>query len=567
MQIRSSATVLPPGIRAVAPFASGASWRISLLVCSLILSVITVQASAATEDETTRTAARQEMPLKVANRTIIVLRGPIFGYTAMERAARATERIEQVLDTELFPVVTTEEQEDGTRVLLGGKHVFLVTRIDIDQQAGETTKVMAREAAKRLEAGIRELREQEEPRFLARAAAFCALATLIYGAVLWVIIRLNTGIGKRLSAAAATRSQKIHLGGISIFDSGQVILFSRRLITLVTWVVAVVLASGWLTFVLTQFPYTRPWGERVGSNLLNIVREVVTAIVGALPGLLFAVVIFALAQQMIRLTAVFFDRVQTGRLGVSWLDTDTVKPTRRIFNAVIWVFALAMAYPYLPGAQTEAFKGLSLLIGLMLSLGSSSIIAQAFSGVILTYTRAFRRGDYVRIGDHEGTVVDLGMFTTRIQTGLGEELSLPNAGIMAGTIKNYSRSVQGPGYIVHTAVTIGYSVPWRQVHAMLEEAARGTVGISQSPPPVVRQTALDDFYVQYRLIAYSSAEDAEARVEVLNELHGRIQDVFNEHGVQIMSPHYMVDPKEPQVVPKHQWYGAPARPSDHHKPE
>jgi small-conductance mechanosensitive channel len=275
--------------------------------------------------------------------------------------------------------------------------------------------------------------------------------------------------------------------------------------------------------------------------------------------LLFVTVIFILARTMVRIGAVFFERVERGSIEVGWIDSDTAKPSRRIFSFVVWVFALAMAYPYLPGAQTEAFKGLSVLVGLMVSLGATSVVGQAFNGLILMFTRAFRSGDYVRIGDVEGTVTDLGMFATRIRTGMGEEITLPNSAVMATTTRNYSRSVPGMGYIVDTVVTIGYSTPWRQVHAMLEEAARRTPGIAGDPAPYVRQTALSDFYVEYRLIAYTPAETPRRRIEVLSDMHSNIQDVFNQYGVQILSPHYMADPRDPQIVPKDKWHLPPAR--------
>jgi small-conductance mechanosensitive channel len=145
---------------------------------------------------------------------------------------------------------------------------------------------------------------------------------------------------------------------------------------------------------------------------------------------------------------------------------------------------------------------------------------------------------------------------------MGEEITLPNSGIMATTTKNYSRAVPGTGFVVDTVVTIGYSTPWRQVQAMLEEAARRTPGIAATPAPIVRQTALSDFYVEYRLIAYTPVEQPRQRAEVLNDMHAQIQDVFNEHSVQIMSPHYMMDPKDPQVVPKDKWHLPPARPPE-----
>jgi small-conductance mechanosensitive channel len=202
------------------------------------------------------------------------------------------------------------------------------------------------------------------------------------------------------------------------------------------------------------------------------------------------------------------------------------------------------------------------LLGIMVSIGGASVIGQAFSGLILMYMRAFRRGDYVRVGDTEGTVVDLGIFATRIRTGLGEEVTVPNSEIMSAATKNYSRAESGTGYVVDTNVTIGYATPWRQVQAMLLEAATRTREIASTPLPYVRQTALSDFYVQYRLVAYTPIEYPALRMDVLSRLHENIQDVFNEYGVQIMSPNYEADPPAPQVVPKEQWYAAPARPPE-----
>jgi len=458
--------------------------------------------------------------------------------------------------------VTVEEVPEGTRVRLGGRHVFIVTKLDIDAEAGETPTIMAQYTMKRLEQAIRERREQETPRYLATAAGFCALATLLYGLLLWLIRRVNRWLAGRLAASAAVHSQRMRISGVHLFDSARVLKLARQSIILILSAIAIALSVAWLTFLLVQFPYTRPWGEQLEGNLLGIVKDILLAIVAALPGLVFAALIFVVAHGIVGIATRFFRRVEEGRLDVGWIDADTARPTRKLVGIVIWIFALAMAYPYLPGAETDAFKGLSVLVGLMVSLGASSVVGQAFSGLILMYTRTYRRGDYVRIGDSEGTVVELGMFITRIRTGLGEEISLPNTTVMSNSTKNYSRAEPGTGCVVDTVVTIGYSTPWRQVHALLEEAARRTPDIAAAPAPYVRQTALSDFYVEYRLVAYTPVESPAQRAEVLGRLHANIQDLFNEHGVQIMSPHYMMDPKEPQVVPKEQWYMAPARPPE-----
>jgi small-conductance mechanosensitive channel len=519
----------------------------------LALALLLLPLVAGAQEPARQDTQRQSASVVIANRTVIVLRGPIAGYSADERARNSIDRIEAALDADPYAKISFDDTESGTRVLVGDTLAYIVTKIDIDAFSGETPQIVAKESARRLERAIAERREQHSLHYLAVAAAYAGAASAIYAALLWLLVWGNRRVGGWVSVAAEARVRRLHLGNVRVF--------ARRCVAVLAWLLGLTATVWWLTFLLLRFPYTRRWGEDLQFNLLDMARQIVLAILGALPGLAFAVVIFFLARLLIRSADAFFDRVEHGSLELSWLDRDTTRPTRRIFAIIVWVFALAMAYPYLPGAQTEAFKGLSVLIGLMVSLGGAGVIGQAFSGFILMYVRLFRRGDYVRIGDNEGTVSELGMFATRIRTGLGEEISISNAAVLAATIKNYSRAVPGTGFVLDSTVTIGYSTPWRQVEAMLKEAALRTDGIAREPPPAVRQTGLSDFYVEYRLIAYSPAERPLVRAEVLHHLHGHIQDVFNEHGVQIMSPHYMMDPKEPQVVPKDKWYTPPAKPS------
>src|SRR5262245_53379540 len=448
----------------------------------------------------------ESMPVKVANRTIIVLRGPIAGYRAKEHVTGTLERIEQALDAERLPAVSTEETPDGTLVLLGGKPAFLVTRIDINTEIGETTTVVAREAARRLHSAILERRQQETPGYLATALALALAATLALALLVWLIARFYRWAARRMASAAAAQSEKLKVSGVQLLRADHVLTAARSLIGFAAWLIGLLLTWVWLSYVLERLPYTRPLGEQLSHNLVATLGQAGLAVVEALPGLLLVVVVVLVARGVVRVANVFLDRVQEGRLQLGRLDAHTIRPTRRIVAVVVWVFALGMAYPYLPGAQTDAFKGLTVLIGLMVSLGAASVIGQAFSGLILMYSGAFHVGDYVRVSGTEGTVVEVGMFVTRIRTGLGEEVTVPSSTMMSNATTNYSRAVAGTGYVVDTTVTIGYATPWRQVHAMLEEAARRATGIARDPRPFVRETALSDYYVEYRLIAYTPAE-------------------------------------------------------------
>ena len=308
---------------------------------------------------------------------------------------------------------------------------------------------------------------------------------------------------------------------------------------------------------MERLPRTRAVGEQLGAFVLGALAKIGGGVLHALPDVNVAAVIFLIARGAIALLRPVFDRAEQGQGQFGWVDRDLARPTRRLLNVGVWLFAIVMAYPYLPGSQTEAFKGVSVLEGIMVTLGGSSLFGQAASGMILMYTRTLRIGEYVRVSGTEGTIVGLGTFTTRIRTGLGEEVALPNALVMGSVISNFSRAVQGQGYIVDTGVTIGYDTPWREVEAMLLEAARRTPGVLADPKPLVLQRALADFYIDYRLVCQAVPETPRARAEVLNVLHANIVDVFNEHGVQIMSPHYLGDPPEAKVVPPTHPFAAP----------
>jgi small-conductance mechanosensitive channel len=334
----------------------------------------------------------------------------------------------------------------------------------------------------------------------------------------------------------------------------------KALLSAIFWTLALLLLYEWLTLTLAQFPYTRPWGEQLNDFLFGLLSRFALAIVHAIPDLLAAALIFWLAWVLTRVLRGFFRKVGAGQVRLSWLDADVASITSKLCVGAVWLFAVAMAYPYLPGSDTEAFKGLSVLVGLMLSLGASNLVGQLASGLILTYTRTFHNGEYVRVAEHEGTVVNLGAFTTRIRTGMGEELTISNSQVLGAVTRNYSRTVEGNGFIVDTTVTIGYDTPWRQVNALLVEAALRTPGVLADPPPYVFQVTLSDFYPEYRLVCQAVPDQPRPRAEVMSLLHANIQDLFNQYGVQIMSPNYRGDPASPKVVPPDQWYAAPAKP-------
>jgi small-conductance mechanosensitive channel len=389
------------------------------------------------------------------------------------------------------------------------------------------------------------------------------LVTTVVALLLFLLLRRGRARLQRwLTGKTLRQAERLRVGGLHLISVDRLVVVERVGLGIVYWSLLLLLVYQWLGVVLAQFPFTRAWGERLNEFLLSLIKRFALSIAHALPDLLAAALIFAIAFGAVRLMKRFFDAVREGRVVVDWLDAEVATTTSRLCTAAVWLFALAMAYPYLPGADTDAFKGLSVLLGLMISLGASNLVGQAASGLILTYTRTFRVGEYVRAAGHEGTVVSLGAFTTRIRTGMGEELTISNSQVMGDVTRNYSRAVKGQGFIVDTVVTIGYDTPWRQVNALLVQAALRTPGVLAEPAPKVFQTALSDYYPEYRLVCQAVPSEPRPRAEVMNALHANIQDLFNEHGVQIMSPHYFADPAQAKLVPPDQWYAPPAKPPE-----
>ncbi len=530
--------------------------------CLLLIGLAGLWAHAGIAAEMPATAVRAAddaaAELKVENRNILVFRATLLGESPQVRAHRAKATIEEALQGGDELKVNLDPIQDSYMVLLGYSRAFIISPEDVDPP-GSSVRGAAEAAAANLRLAVAENREAGSVRYLLSALGLAAVATLAYLLLLRGVGYVRGKLLNRLPDVMSRHSGRLKVGQTPLLGSRYLYYLVGRLIWLVYWLLVFLFSYQWLSFVLSRFPYTRPWGESLNVHLINLARYLINGMLDALPGLAVALCILIIARAISGFSRHVLQRMaRPGNL--RWLTEETLQPTTRLTSLAIWLFAIVMAYPYLPGSGTEAFKGLSVLVGLMISLGASSVIGQAASGLILTYSRTLRVGEFVRIGDNEGTVTEVGVFNTTIRTGLGEVLTLPNSMITGSVTRNYSRIVQGQGYVVDTVVTIGYDTPWRQVEAMLIEAARRTDGILQTPAPQVFQTALSDFYPEYRLVAQAIPSEPRPRALLLSVLHANIQDVFNEYGVQIMSPHYLGDPQEAKWVPREQWHAAPAKP-------
>ena len=497
--------------------------------------------------------------LRLYNRPLMTFRAPMFGAAPVDRAEVARVRLANLLEGGGPAVVSLNDVAQGTAVLVDDQFAFIVTHEDALLTDGGGARQLADRVAEALRRVVAETREARDSTFLARAAIAAAIATALF----LVLVVLTRWVWRRVARAlmdlAQRHAERLTIGGGEVISRERAIATARQGVAVIATLALFLLAWEWLSYVLGLFPYTRPWSEELRSFLGRAALGVLESVARSLPSLVVAVLIFVVARFVDGVQRRFFDRVEAGQVALAAIDRDTAPATRRLATIAVWLFAVAMAYPYIPGSETDAFKGLSVLLGLMVSVGASGIVGQAASGLILMYTRTYRPGEFVQIAGRDGTVIAMGLFTTRMRTGMGEELTLPNSLVMGSIVTNHSRGANSTGFVAQASVTIGYDVPWRQVHAMLEDAARRTDGVCPAPPPRVYQTALSDFYVEYRLACEVAASEPGARIAVISALNGAIQDVFNEHGVQIMSPHYFSDPDRPKVVPPGRWHAPPAR--------
>ncbi len=372
------------------------------------------------------------------------------------------------------------------------------------------------------------------------------VATLLFVTLVVLIWRARQRLLMWIDRRSVEWTKRITSWRLRVLGVKQIRNLARIFVRMVS--AALLLGGGvvWLAFVLELFTATREWGDRLIAAMLDQFSGIAWAALAALPGIGVVLVIFFFTRLIHEFFNHYFRSIEEGEVKSELFDEVTAEITRRLAGVGLWLAALIVAYPYIPGSDSAAFKGVSLLAGLMVSLGSTNLIGQMVNGLMIIYSHAVRPGDLIETGDVEGSIEKLGLFSCSIRTAQGVLIVVPNSTLAAG-LKNYSRSQPGAAAQFVTAVTIGYEVPWRQVRELLLAAAADVPEVRKEPAPLVRQAALEDFYVRYELV-FAPADPAKRRA-LLSEVHAAILDRFHAAGVQIMSPNYESDPAEPKIPP------------------
>ncbi|TNF55603.1 MAG: mechanosensitive ion channel [Gammaproteobacteria bacterium] len=498
-------------------------------------------------------------PLTFWNREIAILRAEIQGISPAERVGRIEDKIAHILEAKpgdkAQAVPGTLANLTGYWIQIDGVQTFGLVPEDADGMTGETLEDHVARTVAALQEALDARREQRSPALILEGVGLAVVATVLLVVLIWGVARLHARALRRQSLLAPAL---IKSGGLQLAPIFGYV--ERAAIKGTSFGLVAIALYLWLTFIFSRFPFSRPWGDKLAGFFLDMLAHFAEGALHALPGLFTVLVIFVLTRIIVRAVDGFYQTVERGAMSVSWLQADTAKATRRLTVVLIWIFAVTVAYPYIPGSDSEAFKGISVFVGLMVSLGSAGLVNQVMSGLVVAYSRALKAGEFVQLGNTLGTVSEVNILSTKVITPKRETVTVPNAVLVSSPITNYSRLADERGAIVGTKVTIGYDTPWRQVHAMLTLAAQRASLVRQEPAPFVMQRALADFYPEYELIVH--VDRPEQRGLVLSELHAHIQDVFNEYGVQIMSPNFVNQPEQKVWVAKGDWYAAPAEATD-----
>lgn len=349
----------------------------------------------------------------------------------------------------------------------------------------------------------------------------------------WMFRKLKV----RIQRLKDTRLKPISIQDYELLDTQRqvnLLLFVANLLRYLFMLLQLLLT---VPLLFSIFPQTKGLAYQLFSYIWNPIKSILQGIVDYIPNLFTIFVICLAVRYLVKLVHYLANEVQSERLKISGFYADWAIPTFHIIRFLLYAFMVAMIYPYLPGSDSGVFQGISVFVGLIISLGSSTVIGNVMAGLVITYMRPFKLGDRIQLNDTTGNVIEKTPLVTRIRTTKNEVVTIPNSFIMSSHTVNYSASAREYGLIIHSEVSIGYDVPWRKVHQLLIEAALNTPGVTDDPRPFVLETSLSDWYPVYQVNAY--IREADRLAQIYSNLHQNIQDVFNEAGIEIMSPHYM----------------------------
>jgi small-conductance mechanosensitive channel len=519
-----------------------------------VLSILPIASFAQETDDTDPEAPGIQQvisPVLLDGKELFSVRG-FSSYTAKQRAAAIANRIREAARDE---TVTTDSvriaDEADYSSVYAGRH-FIMNIYEADAKMDMVQRMtLARLIRLKTAEAIKLYREDRSSQVILRktVTGLIALALFIILLILlrWLFRKINAGIQNRIR----TRIDILENKSFSLIQATKLWKAYHVFFKILWTVFVIILIAAFINYLLGLFPWTSGLEAYLLKILLDPILSFGKGILTLIPDLIFLAVIYLVARYVLKLGKLLFNGIHSGAFEIKGFDHDWAMPTYKIFRILVIAFSLIVAYPYIPGSGSNAFKGISVFMGVLFSLGSSSFISNLIAGYSMTYRRAFKKGDRIQVDNQTGFVEEQEILVTRLRSVKNEEIIIPNSMLLNSNITNFSTRAREGRLILHTTVGIGYETPWRMVDSMLKLAAGRTEGLLKDPPPFVLKLSLGDFAVTYEINAYCN--DASKMPQLYSSLHQNILDVFNENNIQIMTPAYEGDPEVPKVVPRNQW--------------
>lgn len=504
-------------------------------------------------------------PVILDGKTVITIQWGYGNFTPAVRAGGVSTRLKSVAENSAEPLTLTQQVSPlGINIRCGD--VILASVFAGDAQEANTTQAaLAQQWSNSFLSAMESYRAKYNRK---QIVLHTLLALLTIALCIWLLLAVQRGT-KRIATKTSAVLEKRMKGTqsrIAPLVSGTLLhTMVMRAFTVVRLLLLLVIATFTLHALLGIFPQTRPLATQIYEGIAQPARSFFHSFWVNLPSLLFIILLGLVTWYLIRLVRYFFAKVAEGSITVEGFRPAWSTVTERLVSIAILVLAALVAYPYIPGSQSAAFKSISLFLGVLVSLGSTGLVANIITGIMLTYMDAFEVGDLVQIGEINAYVKQTSLLTTRLITRKNEIITLPNSYIMGKHITNFTAHGGKDSILISATVGIGYEVPWRQVEAMLLEAAAKTESVLKDPAPFALTLSLENYSVNYEINAYLKPDVR--RYVGIAELNRNVLDAFNKYGVAIMTPSYMADPAEPKVVAKDNWFAAPANPQQTAMPE
>lgn len=491
-----------------------------------------------TSDKEQKTVEIKGYPVAPFKDTLFLVYHNVGSFSAKERAEYISNKIKRLYNESFFEKDSIKIVPSDVSMDIVYQNDFVIMSVlDADAKAENSTMAnIANRNLAKIKSAI--IYQNENYSQLPKRIGYTALLVLIIGLILFLTAKIFNFIKNYVVKNRAKYFKGVHYNSIKILSPEKQLILLLRIFSVIKIITLILIVYLSLPVLFSIFPATKDYTTTLLRWILTPAKSAFMGFVGFLPSLFTIIVIIIIFKYSLKIIKFFFYEIKSENIKINGFYSDWALPTFNVIRLLMYAFMLVIIFPYLPGSDSPIFKGVSVFVGVLFSLGSSNAIANMVAGLVITYMRPFKIGDYIKIGDVSGEVIEKTALVTRIRTPKFEDITIPNATVLSSTSTNYSANTNQAtnGLLIHTTVTIGYDVPWKDIHVALIDAALKTEMTEKEPAPFVLQTSLDDFYVSYQINVYTKEPTKQPRI--YSSLHQNIQDSFNAAGIEIMSPHY-----------------------------